>query len=157
MSKKPSDLDFLKCFDHTCVWAVASRVASRKVQYLRRELDISLYIDCLGPSGGLAEQPLRKPQPQQITDAESVKKISLLTKVPCLASRLKDILEQCHARLHLTGNTAESQQVSLECTLTADVEGAPFLAVLWSEDSTNILKRLPAEVYLREIGAFEGG
>ena len=132
------------------MWAVASRVAGRKVQYHQRQLDISLFNDCLGPSGGLAEQPLRKPQPEQITEVDSVKKISLLTKVPCLASHLRDVLEQCHARLDPPDNAGESQQVSLVCTLSADVEGAPCLAASWTEDATRALNdHLHKSVYVK--------
>ena len=143
-----------------CLWAVASRVAGRKIQYHQRELDISLFNDCLGPSGGLAEQPLKKPQPKQITEVESVKKISLLTKVPCLASRLRDVLEQCHARLDLPDNAGEGQQVSLVCTLSADVEGGPCLAASWTEDATNALNdHLQRSVYVKSepLNADAGG
>ncbi|XP_025094641.1 uncharacterized protein LOC112564204 isoform X1 [Pomacea canaliculata] len=99
------------------------------------QLQVRLYIECLGPSGGRRDaSPFTLPSRVEFKDVDKYKMV-FIRQSAALQQRLVELLTALHAKLISADNL-----LSVECTLTTAVPHASQLAASWTKDVQDAVK-----------------
>ncbi|XP_076461057.1 uncharacterized protein LOC143293736 [Babylonia areolata] len=125
--------------------AVRVSAAARELKLHSSVLAVSLYLECLGVSGGSTELTASLP-PQRPLSESHYQKISHLHNLPGAMQDLQDSLANRHARLEFGAGCG-----FVVCTLTQEVDNVRQLARSWEDDVDRILDIHLQPIFIHQL------
>ncbi|XP_076461058.1 uncharacterized protein LOC143293737 [Babylonia areolata] len=125
--------------------AVRVSAAAQELKLHSSVLAVSLYLECLGVSGGSTELTASLP-PQRPLSESHYQKISHLHNLPGAMQDLQDSLANRHARLELGAGCG-----FVVCTLTQEVDNVRQLARSWEDDVDRILDIHLQPIFIHQL------
>ncbi|XP_025094907.1 poly [ADP-ribose] polymerase 14-like isoform X2 [Pomacea canaliculata] len=111
-----------------------------------RKLRVSLYLECLGPSGGRTEPYIFVPPPPvELTEADDLK-VCFVTHSADILQSFNDHLSQVHAHASVVENV-----LKVNCTLTESMHSVHILVETWRENVKKQLTTCLSSVRLQRI------